>query len=165
MDACKHTFIFSSGSWAGEGKILLNIMEEELIFNTNWNVSTRDCSGKVPCTQAIQIQGFAENMQNDLFFSNFQNKPFTVEMENPNVGRIMGTGVYDDLMIGWEFKNTESNFEGFETYYLQQDGSYLMRGEYVTSDQFRTQIKAKIWPASKEAPFNDEDSNEAGEDS
>jgi len=160
MDACKHTFIFSPGSWSGEGKISLNIMEEELHFSTNWNVQTRDFTGKVQCMQGIQIQGLSENMRNELIFYNFQNKTFTVDMENQNVGRIIGSGIYDDSVIGWEFRCVESNFEGFETYYLQEDGSYLMKGEYVTSDQFRTQIEARIWPQSKELPFNEESSDE-----
>ena len=42
------------------------------------------------------------------------------------------------------------NFEGFETYTVQPDGSYEMRGEYVTSDQFRTRIEARIWQRTNE---------------
>lgn len=145
MDAFKHTFIFEPGNWAGEGKISLNMVEEELFFDTNWSVQNRDFSGKVQCLQDVQIHGLSENMRNELDFYDFENKSFTVGMENQNVGRIEGTGVYDDQLIGWEFRNNEMNFEGFETYHLQEDGSYIMRGEYVTSDQFRTQIEAKIW--------------------
>jgi hypothetical protein len=158
-----HGFILSPGNWAGEGKILLNMVEEELVFNTNWNVQTADFAGKVECLQDIQVQGLSENMRNELSFYDFQNKTFTVEMENQNVGKIVGTGVYDDKLIGWEFRNNGMNFEGFETYHLQPDGSYLMRGEYVTSDQFRTQIEARIWPSAKEAPNEEEEPNE-GED-
>jgi hypothetical protein len=151
-----HSFIFSPGTWYGEGKIVLNMVEEELIFNTNWAVQNRDFAGKVACAQEIQIQGLSENMRNELFFYDFQNKTFSVDMENPNVGRIAGTGVYDDTMIAWEFRNNDMNFEGFETYTAQGDGSYLMKGEYVTSDQFRTQIEARIWQQSKEAAGPDE---------
>ena len=145
MDAFKHSFIFSPGSWSGEGRISLSMVEEELIFNTNWNIQTRDFAGKVQCFQDIQVQGLSENMRNELSFYNFQNKTFSIDMENQNVGRIVGTGVYDDNLIGWEFRNNEMHFEGFETYHLQPDGSYQMKGEYVTSDQFRTQIEARIW--------------------
>lgn len=151
-----HTFIFSPGTWYGEGKILLNMVEEELIFNTNWAVQNRDFTGKVTSAQEIQIQGLSENMRNELTFYDFQGSAFAVDMENQNVGRIVGTGVYDDKMIAWEFRSNDLNFEGYETYNLQSDGSYLMRGEYVTSDQFRTQIEAHIWPQSKEAPNTDE---------
>lgn len=148
----KHTFIFSPGTWYGEGRILLNMVEEELIFNTTWAIQNPDFAGKIVCTQDIQIQGLSENMRNELSFYNFQNKGFAVDMENQNVGRIVGSGICDESIIGWEFRNNELNFEGFETYTLQPDGSYLMKGEYVTSDQFRTQIEARIWVQSKEAP-------------
>lgn len=151
-----HSFIFSPGTWQGEGKITLNMVEEQLLFNTNWAVQDKDFTGKVCCFQAVQIQGLSENMRNELSFYNFQDKTFSVDMENPNIGRIVGAGVYDDKMIGWEFRNNDMNFEGFETYSLQNDGSYLMKGEYVTSDQFRTQITAKIWLQSKEVPSQDE---------
>ena len=151
-----HSFIFSPGTWQGEGKILLNMVEEELIFNTNWAVQNKDFAGKVTCAQEILIQGLSENMRHELSFYDFQTKTFSVDMENPNVGRIVGTGVYDDKMIAWEFRNNDMNFEGYETYNLQPDGSYHMKGEYVTSDQFRTRIEARIWLRSKEAPSQDE---------
>lgn len=160
----KHTFIFSPGSWSGEGKIVLNMVEEELIFNTNWAVQNRDFAGKVTCAQDIQIQGLSENMRNELTFYDFQTKTFSVDMENQNVGRIVGTGVFDDNLIAWEFKNNDMNFEGFETYSLQPDGSYMMKGEYVTSDQFRTQIEARIWLQTNEAPPGADESQENEEE-
>lgn len=158
-----HTFIFSPGTWFGEGKIVLNMVEEELIFNTNWAVQNRDFAGKVTCAQDIQIQGLSENMRNELTFYDFQTKTFSVDMENQNVGRIVGTGVYDEKMIAWEFRSNDMNFEGYETYQQQPDGSYMMKGEYVTSDQFRTQIEARIWPQSKEASNTDTDESEEEE--
>jgi hypothetical protein len=158
-----HSFIFTPGTWHGEGKITLNMVEEELIFNTRWAVQNKDFSGKVSCAQEIQIQGLSENMRNDLSFYGFDNKAFLVDMENPNLGRIVGSGVYDDKMIAWEFRNNDMNFEGYETYHLQPDGSYHMKGEYVTSDQFRTQIEARITLRSPEAP-SEEESEEEGEE-
>lgn len=35
-------------------------------------------------------------------------------------------------------------------------GATRMKGEYITSDQFRTVIEAHIWPQSREAPSQDE---------
>ena len=159
-----HSFIFSPGTWAGEGKIVLNMVEEELLFNTNWGVHTRDFTGKVACSQEIRIQGLSENMRNDLTFYNFDTKTFSVDMENQNIGRIVGTGVYDEKTIAWEFRNNTMNFEGFESYVLQPDGSYHMRGEYVTSDQFRTQIEARIWLQSNTAPASDSDESQENEE-
>ncbi len=163
-----HSFIFSPGTWRGEGKILLNMVEEELIFNTHWAVQDKDFAGKVCCAQEIQIQGLSENMRNELSFYDFQSKTFTVDMENQNVGKIVGTGVYDDKMIAWEFRNNDMDFEGYETYSVQEDGSYLMKGEYVTQDQFRTRIEARIWPRSTEAPESggsqEQDESEGGDE-
>lgn len=156
-----HSFIFNPGSWLGEGKITLNMVEEELVFNTNWSVQNKDFTGKVACAQDIQIQGLSENMRNELTFYNFNGKDFSVDMENQNIGRIVGTGVCDEKMIAWEFRNNDMNFEGYETYLLQPDGTYLMHGEYVTSDQFRTQIEAKIWPG---APKEEDDCDESQEE-
>lgn len=169
MDDFIHNFIFSPGHWSGKGKISVNMLEEELIFDTRWSVQSRDFTGKVECVQDIQVQGLSENMSNKLSFSNFQATTFTVEMDNPNVGQITGTGVFDDHLIGWEFRNNAMNFEGFETYHLQPDGSYLMHGEYVTSDQFRTQIDAQITACappddSENPPFHDEDEPNEGDE-
>ena len=147
-----HSFIFNTGNWIGEGKIILNMVEEELFFNTQWAVPGKDLTGKVSCAQDIQVHGLSESMRNELTFYDFSNKNFSVDMENQNVGRIVGTGVFDEKVIAWEFRNNDMDFEGFETYALQSDGSYLVHGEYVTSDQFRTQIEARIWEKGKELP-------------
>ncbi len=159
-----HSFIFSPGSWCGEGRIILNMVDEELIFNTNWSVQNRDFAGKVSCLQEIQVSGLSENMRNALTFYDFHPKKFSVDMENQNIGRIVGTGVYDDQTIAWEFLNNDMNFEGYETYALQSDGSYLMRGEYVTTDQFRTHIEARIWPQSREEISPDEEKDSSSDE-
>ncbi len=140
-----HTFIFSPKPWMGEGVITLNMVEEELGFFTKWNIQDKDFAGKIQSTQEIQISGIAENMKNELIFYDFSENKFSVEMENMNVGRVVGTGVYDDKLIAWEFRENDLNFEGYETYHLQPDGSYMIHAEYVTSDQFRTQIDGRIW--------------------
>ncbi|HEV7738203.1 MAG TPA: hypothetical protein VGO47_12640 [Chlamydiales bacterium] len=150
-----HSFIFNPGSWIGEGKITLNMVEEDLTFNSNWTVMNKDFAGKVSCAQDIAIHGLSDCMRNELTFYGFENKGFSVDMENPNIGKITGVGVFDEKTIAWEFRDNGSNFEGYESYDLQADGSYIMRGEYVTSDQLRTKIEAKIWPGSKEVSEKD----------
>lgn len=140
-----HDFILKPSSWIGEGNITLNMVEEDLSFYTKWQVMDKDPSGKIQAVQEIQIGGISENMRNELTFFDFNEKGFSIEMENLNIGKITGRGVFDEKVIAWEFRNNEMNFEGFETYYLQTDGSYLVHAEYVTSDQFRTQIEGRIW--------------------
>ena len=141
----KHLFIFKPNCWIGEGNITLNMVEEDLSFYTKWQVNDNDIAGKVKAVQEIQIGGISENMRNELVFFDFTEKGFSVEMENMNIGRVVGKGVLDNKLVAWEFRDKDLNFEGFETYYLQDDGSYLMHAEYVTNDQFRTQIEGKIW--------------------
>ncbi len=142
----KHSFLFSPYNWAGEGKILLNMVEENLRFLANWNVGNKDLAGKIQCVQEIQIHGLSENMRNEISFFDFQPKTFSVEMENQNVGKVIGKGVYDDKNVAWEFRDNELSFEGFENYTLIKEGHYRMYAEYVSSsDQFRTQIQGEIW--------------------
>lgn len=155
-----HSFIFNPGSWIGEGKITLNMVEEELVFNSNWTVQNKDFAGKVVCAQDIAIHGLSDCMRNELTFYDFGGKQFAVDMENQNIGKITGIGVFDEKTIAWEFRDNSASFEGYESYDLQADGSYLMRGEYITSDQLRTQIEAKIWPGSKEIPNPDSSQGE-----
>ena len=139
----KHLFLFKPDSWIGEGNIILNMVEEELSFYTKWNIKNSDNAGKILASQEIQIDGISENMLNNLIFFDFTSRGFNVEMENISIGKVIGNGIYDEKMIAWEIR--DKNFEGFETYYKQEDGSYLMHSEYVTSDQFRTQIDGRIW--------------------
>jgi hypothetical protein len=140
----QHAFIFNLGNWVGDGKITVNVLEEALFFTTEWTVQAKDLAGKASCIQEIQISGIQESLRNDLIFYNFGDHEFCVDMENENVGRIVGVGFYDERRISWEFRNNGKDFEGFETYTLQSDGSYHMRGEYVTSEQIRTKIESKI---------------------
>ncbi|MDE3055637.1 MAG: hypothetical protein KGI80_02955 [Verrucomicrobiota bacterium] len=144
-----HIFIFSPGQWLGEGKILLNLMDEELIFQTNWIVQQGDFAGRIACAQEIQIAGISDEMHNDLTFYDLRSNSFAVDLENPNVGKVVGKGVFDGQMVAWEFRNTDAEFEGYESYMLQPDGSYMMKAEYLTSDQLRTQIEARIWKHSE----------------
>ncbi len=142
----KHGFLFFPGKWTGEGKILLNMVEENLKFLADWSIAGKDLAGKVQCVQEIQIQGLSEGMRNEIVFFDFQPKTFSVEMENQNVGKVVGKGVFDEKNVAWEFRNNELNFEGFETYSLIKEGCYRMYAEYVSSsDQFRTQIQGEIW--------------------
>ena len=139
-----HLFILKPGMWTGEGKITLNMVAEELPFKMLWTISERDKSGKIKCTQEVQIQGLSEGMKNEMTFYDFSPKVFSIEMENANVGRIIGTGLYDQQLLAWEFRENDLNFEGYETYKLENDNSYVMHGEYITTDQLRTQIDGKI---------------------
>lgn len=140
-----HAFIFASSSWLGEGKIQLNMVDEELGFVTRWSVSERDPTGKIECIQEIQVKGLSDVMHNEFSFSNLTPNSFSVDLENPALGKVTGVGIINEKVIGWEFRIEDLGFEGFEFYEKQEDGSYLMRAEYATADQFRTVIRGKVW--------------------
>ncbi len=140
-----HPFLFTPCSWIGDGKIQLNMVDEELGFVTRWTVSDRDPTGKIECVQEIQVKGLSDVMHNEFCISNLTPNSFSIEMENPAIGKVMGTGLISPKVVGWEFRVPEIGFEGFEFYEKQEDGSYLMRAEYASSDQFRTLIRGKVW--------------------
>ena len=50
----KHDFIFSPGKWLGEGKIQLNMVDEDLVFFTRWKVE-EETNGEIECVQEIQV--------------------------------------------------------------------------------------------------------------
>ena len=144
-----HAFILMPNQWLGEGKIVLNMVEEELAFFTRWNISQKDTSGLIECVQEIQVKGLSDIMLNQFLFTNFTNNSFDIELENQALGKIVGGGVISEKVIGWEFRMPELGFEGFEFYERQEDNSYLMHAEYTTSDQFRTLIKGRVWQPAK----------------
>jgi hypothetical protein len=145
----KHLFVFNPGQWLGEGKIVLNMVDEELGFFTRWNIGSKDSEGNIECMQEIQVKGLSDIMMNQFTFFNVTPTSFSVELENHAIGKVIGTGVINDKVIGWEFRMNEIGFEGFEFYEKQADNSYLMHAEYATSDQFRTMISGKIWQQFK----------------
>ncbi|NDD57726.1 MAG: hypothetical protein EBZ47_00530 [Chlamydiae bacterium] len=148
-----HAFILSPTQWLGEGKITLNMVEEDLSFFTRWNVSTKDSTGLIECVQEIEVKGLSDMMLNKFLFTNFTANSFNIELENQALGKVIGKGVIDDLVIGWEFIMPELGFEGFEFYEKQPDSSYFMHAEYSTTDQFRTIIKGRVWqPANPSRP-------------
>lgn len=157
----KHRFLFEPGQWEGKGVITLNMVEEELKFTTKWTILGADFAGKITSVQEIQIHGISESMRNELEFYDFTSTNFIVDMDNANIGKVLGKGVYDEKMVAWEFRDNPLNFEGFEAYHLQKDGSYRMHAEYVTSDQFRTEIKGNITLINTADKTNPESESEA----
>ena len=140
-----HSFILNPHQWLGEGKIVLNMVQEELSFFTRWNISPADGSGIIECVQEIQVKGLSDIMINQFIFTGFTPNSFSIELENQAMGKVVGSGIISDKVIGWEFRLAELGFEGFEFYEKQPDNSYLMHAEYSTTDQFRTSIKGRVW--------------------
>jgi hypothetical protein len=141
----KHPFILKPGNWLGEGKITLSMVEEELPFYTRWNVPPSD-KGRIASKQEIQISTLSDMMQNQFVFYDITAKSFAIELENQSLGKVIGKGMINDCLIGWEFRLDHLGFEGFE-FYEKSDlpDTYLMHAEYATNDDFRTVIHGKIW--------------------
>lgn len=149
----KHPFILKPGSWLGEGKINLSMMDEELTFFTRWNVPVVDDKGRVNSIQEIQISGLPDMMQNQFVFYDITQKGFQIELENQSLGKVVGNGIINDKLIGWEFRLGHLGFEGFEFYEVSDTPDlYLMHAEYATNDDFRTVIHGKIWRPHEEEP-------------
>ena len=73
----KHEFLFKPYLWTGDGLIVLNMVEEELKFQTNWNILAKGFAGKLQAVQELQIAGISENMRNELTFYDFTSNSFT----------------------------------------------------------------------------------------
>lgn len=158
--AATHPFLLSPTSWLGEGKIQLNMVEEELGFMTRWNVGNRDPLGKIECVQEIQVKGLSDVMHNQFLIFDLSPTHFAIELENQSIGKVIGKGIINDKLIAWEFRVPDMGFEGFEFYEKQEDGTYLMRAEYATQDQFRTLIRGKIWQKTETPVITNKDEPE-----
>ncbi len=145
----QHAFILSPYPWLGEGKIRLNMVEEELGFVTRWKVSNKDAGGIIECVQEIQVKGLADIMLNQFVLYDFSGNHFSIDLENPALGKITGSGLIEDHVIAWEFRIQELGFEGFEFYEKESADCYRMRAEYATTDQYRTVINGKVWRPAK----------------
>ena len=148
----KHPFILKPGHWLGEGKITLSMMEEnELAFFTRWKVPLADETGRIDALQEIQISGLSDVMHNQFAFYDLSRQSFCIELENQSIGKVVGQGLINKEIIGWEFRLGHLGFEGFEFYEAaDQPDTYLMHAEYSTSDDFRTVIHGKIWKKLEE---------------
>ena len=139
-----HQFILTPSTWLGEGKIELNMAGEELPFCTKWTVAKKQ-QGKIECLQEIQVKGLSEIMHNQFLFFDLSPGNFSLELDNPHLGKIIGKGVMTPQVIAWEFRSADVGFEGFEMYEKKEEGVYLLHAEYATSEDLRTTIRGKVW--------------------
>lgn len=146
-----HNFIFSPANWLGQGTIELSMAEEPLAFYTRWKINPPNDAGIIECTQEIEITGVSDLMRNEFNISRLSNGKFELELTNHAMGNMKGKGLIDERMIAWEFRVPDVGFEGYEIYEVQEDGTYKMRAEYASADQFRTQITGNVWKKTEKA--------------
>ncbi|MGM0440536.1 MAG: hypothetical protein ACQEP8_05440 [Chlamydiota bacterium] len=139
----KHPFVLEEGVWLGEGTISFNLMPEELKYYMRWTFSNDD--GQQASLQEIEIEGGAETIKNSYRYYDIGQEKFALSLENDSIGKVEGQGVFSDKEVGWEFRQNPEIIEGYESYQLQEDGTYIMKAEYMSVDQVRTLIKGRIW--------------------
>lgn len=141
-----HPFLFDSGCWIGEGQIELNALADKMIYFMRWRATVVDLElQEYESSQEIQIAGHTDIMYNQFLFTNFNRNHFDVVLENQAWGEVDGRGMVDDRFIGWEFRSNDLGFEGYEFYEMQEDGTYIVKAEFVTKEDLRTHIDGKIW--------------------
>ena len=136
-------FLFTPGTWLGEGTIQLSMLQEPLSFFMRWRVRGADEEGVIEGTQEIQIKGHSDLMVNHFWISSMQPGVFSLFLENHAIGKLQGSGFVKESMIGWEFRS--SDVEGFEYYDKKEEEAYLVHAEFATSEQLRTVLRGKIW--------------------
>ena len=139
----KEKFIFTTGTWLGEGKISLSTSLESIPFYTKW-VVTQEEEDIMKAVQIVELQGIKEHTVNHFTFYDIHTRSFSVYLENKYTGRIVGQGNREKGIIAWEF-NHFPTFEGFEKYELQPNGNYLFKAQYGPSNDYHTRIEGSIW--------------------
>lgn len=142
----KHLFLFSPGTWIGEGKVTFSASPEHLHFYTKWIISPV-ADGVIKASQEVEMRGGGDNVFNSFAFKEIEDQSFKIELENELLGKASGKGVIDTKTIAWDFTG-HPDFEGFEVYELQENGDYMLHAEYVSPDQHRTIIEGRVWKKS-----------------
>lgn len=135
-------FILQPGIWIGEGKISFSASPDFIKFYTKWEVKESQ-PGHIKAKQVVEMQGIDEHVINFFEIREITERSFFVELESEAIGHVTGSGIFDEKMIAWEFRNQDA-FEGFEVYELQENGDFLFHAEYA-SEQFRTLIDGLVW--------------------
>lgn len=148
----KHLFIFSPGHWIGQGKLTFNISPSHVRFYTKWVIEKSE-GGVIKAQQQIEQEEESEHLYNTLEFSSIAPTSFDITLSNTLLGKISGHGVIEDKTIAWEFRNAKKTeesgaFEGFEVYEIQENGDYMLHGEYLSDNEYRTIIDGRIWKKS-----------------
>jgi len=139
-----HSFIFSPGVWEGNGTISFSMVEDVLPFTMQWTVLPIE-DQKIYFNQEIAIQSFPEKMRNLFTVWPLSQSTFEIQLENQIIGKVVGSGLITPTTIAWEFRRRDQEFEGFEIYELQKDGSYKVRAEFSSGDDMRTHVKGSIF--------------------
>lgn len=146
-------FLFTPGDWLGTGQVTFTLSPELLYFRTKWSCRRPD-DQTYQCTQTVEIIG-GDQMVNVFTLKPINKESFDIVLQNELLGVFGGTGVVEEDLVAWEFRNV-GTFEGFEVYERLHDEEYAMHAEYLSSDGARTRISGKIWKASEKTSEEEE---------
>lgn len=121
--------------------------EDILNFSMSWTILPEE-EGKIYFNQVIAINDIADRMRNNFCVYNMTASEFEIDLENAIVGKVIGKGVISPKVIAWEFRRRDQEFEGYEIYELQENGSYKMRAEFTAGEGLRTHVEGFIDPSS-----------------
>lgn len=139
----QHPFIFEQGEWIGKGKVAFTTATDTLNFYTKWEIEEAP-HPDVLCIQTVEMEGTEGKMVNKYHITERKDNQFTVTLTNDIIGTVMGTGKITPETITWEFRGQE-NFDGFEVFERQSDGSYTIHAEYNALGSFKTVIDGILW--------------------
>jgi hypothetical protein len=141
-----HNFLLSPGIWLGQGKITFNSTVDSIEFFTKWIVLESDQS--MTCNQEVEMKGIEGKVENLYVVSKITPESFMIALDNELVGKVQGRGVIDPKNIAWEIRG-QQDFEGFESFELQDNGEYVFHSEFLSPEQFRTIIDGHLWKKSE----------------
>ena len=140
-----HTgFIFSPGIWLGEGTITFATSPDIIKFYTKWEISENNQSC-IHAKQVVEMQGIKEKVVNHFIFTDFTDTSFSVCLESEAMGRVQGLGAITPVLLRWEIIQSDVSSQGFETYELQDNGTYCLHAEYKSTDPYQTTVDGLIW--------------------
>ena len=148
----KH-FLFAPGNWLGTGQVSFSISPELLYYRTKWS-SVRPDEDTLQCTQTVEIIG-GDSMVNIFTIRPLNKNSFDIVLQNEILGVFSGTGVIEEHLVAWEFRN-KGSFEGYEVYEKVHPDEYAMHAEYLSGDGARTRISGKLWKATEQIEDQDE---------
>lgn len=139
-----HHFIFTTGTWIGQGTISLSTSPEVIKFYTKWHIEEEPVKGYFKAKQIVEMEGVDEHVVNFFTFQLLDDGDFAVMAHSDLMGTRKGKGSIDTKTFSWEFSGDPS-FEGLETYELQDNGDYLLHAEYSSDVFYRTIVEGRLW--------------------
>jgi len=138
----KSHFLFTPGEWLGTGQVSFSMSPDVLQFRTKWAV-VQDEPTLYRCTQTVEIVG-GDRIINVFEVVPHDSRSFDIILENEVLGTFLGTGVAEERLVAWEFRQ-KGTFEGYEVYNKVDDSEYSMHAEYLSTDDTRTTIRGRLW--------------------